>query len=79
MNEILLYQRLCEIKPSYHKLQPPYLRPSVQKVQFNLNELELFYNSQFKVYLTDEKLKKVQSKTGGAPQKITFASVNFDE
>lgn len=76
MNEILLYQRLCEIKPSYHKLQPPYLRPSVKKVQFNLNELDLFYNSQFKVYLTEEKIKAV--KKGGAPQKITYAAVDFD-
>ena len=57
MDQILLYQKITDIKPDYGKLEIPSQRPSIKKVQFTLKELELHYYEEFKAYLTVSKLK----------------------
>ena len=71
MDSILLYQRFSDIKPQYRKLFTPYQTPSIKKVQFNLQELDLHYHTEFKVYLTPEKMKKF----GGGAKKILIVGI----
>lgn len=68
MDQIILYQKITDIKPDYHRLEIPSQKPSIKRVQFTLKELELHYYSEFKAYLTNSKLKKI---TGGNDEKIT--------
>lgn len=65
MNTLVLYQKICDIRPK--ELILPYMKPSATKVQFNLKELELHYYEEFGAYLTKEKLDQLkESKKGGS-------------
>jgi hypothetical protein len=75
MDQILLYQKITDIKPDYRQLTIPSQKPSIKKVQFTLKELELHYYEEFKAYLTASKIKKI---TGGDEnQKITVIEMTF--
>lgn len=74
MDQIILYQKITNIKPDYQQLEKPSQKPSIKRVQFTLKELELHYYTEFKAYLTNSKLAKI---TGGADEKIKVIEMAF--
>ncbi len=74
MDQIILYQKITDIKPDYQRLELPSQKPSIRRVQFTLKELELHYHTEFKAYLTKSNLEKI---TGGADEKITVIEMVF--
>ena len=58
MDKIRQYQKLSDIKPSYHKLNIPYHKPSIKRIEFNLKELELYYSDEKEAYETEKKKPK---------------------
>lgn len=64
MDYLLQYYRLLEIKPEFHRLSPPYLRPSQQRFRMNVEELDLWYNGS--AFVTERPEK---TETGGSASK----------
>jgi hypothetical protein len=76
MDTLLLYQKICDIRPK--GLVLPYIKPSAVKVQFNLKELELHYYDEFNAYITREKLDQLQAaKKGGAESTKKIIVLDF--
>jgi hypothetical protein len=55
MNYIMQYHKLINIKPDYHKLIAPYLKPSKKRFVFNVEELELWHIKEFNVFSETKK------------------------
>jgi hypothetical protein len=63
MERIKQYYKLTNIKPKYYELMIPYYKTSKAKIQSNLNELELYYNSYSNMY--EETTREIKEKKGG--------------
>lgn len=72
MDLIKQYHELCEIKPEYHKLHKPYNKNSMKKAIYNLEELELHYNKEYKAYYPPK-----STKGGSESKKINVMFVDF--
>ena len=55
MEYIRQYHSLCFIQPEYYHLEIPFYKSSQKRFQLNLEEIKLFYNKEFGVYLEDDK------------------------
>lgn len=50
MDRIKLYREVCGIRQEGEEDRKPLYQPSLKKIIFNLNELNLYYNEHFKFY-----------------------------
>jgi len=55
MNYIQQYHRLIDVKPDYHRLNVPFLKPSQKRFEANLEEIKVWRTNEFS-----------QKKDGGA-------------
>lgn len=70
MEKINQYYKITNVKPEYHRLDPPYYKPSKKRIMFNGKELELHYLNEFKTYISDETIQDFKkSITGGSDSK----------
>lgn len=50
MDSLIQYRNMIDIKPIYHKLISPYVKPSKKRIILNHIESVLIYNSKLKSY-----------------------------
>ena len=67
MDQIRQYQQISEVKPRFYKLEIPYHKPTLKRIQFNLKETQLYYDRDNSVYRKNNTSGNV--KTGGADKK----------
>jgi hypothetical protein len=77
MEYLLQYLQLIEVKPTYHKLQIPSLRPSKLRFDFNIKEIELWNSSEFGI-LTEEQNKKTGGGENGS-EKIICMEISYPD
>lgn len=59
MSEIIkLYRKVCEVVPDGKEPRKPLAQPRIEKIIFNLNEIELYYNEHFGFYIPAKKYVK---------------------
>jgi hypothetical protein len=75
MEKIQQYHKFTDIKPPQHELIIPYFKTGKLKIMATLDELELYYDSALKMYVSEPN-KKI--KTGGDSGQILVLECLFD-
>ena len=75
MDRIAVYRELCSIRPKNQTDRKPIYQPSVGKIMFNRNQLDLHYKKEFGVYSPLAKGGKTYGKRGGSgPSVLVIAN-----
>jgi len=74
MDIIRAYQKLSSIKPEFHKLNMPINTPSIKRINFNQQEIELYYNKEFGSYFSMSAHKK-----GGFDEDSKIKVIDFGD
>jgi hypothetical protein len=70
MDRLNAYYMLSKVQPPYYRTRTPFQSAHNRRIQYNVRELELHFNSDGLYYPVKETTSKV--KKGGKAAKITF-------
>jgi hypothetical protein len=53
MDRVKQYLKINDIQTNYYNIITPYQAPSIKRVKFNLQEMELHYQEEFDLFIPD--------------------------